>query len=110
MAAGFAEHLDRTESHSVGPPEPLQDASQFAEIGHAEDGANHSDGHKAFGRRHAGPLGRQGHDLGPVIDVEGAVLAPVVPVGQEIKFPPRQGMKGMGHKETSGPRGNDRRR
>ena len=94
----------------VGPPELLDEAGQFEEIGDAEGGATRGDDHEGIGRRQAGSLGRQGHVRTPVLDEGGAVLAPVVPVGQEIKFPPRQGMKGMGHKETSGPRGNDRRR
>jgi hypothetical protein len=38
----------------------------------------------------------------PVIDGEGAVLAPVVPEGQKVEFPPVRGMKGMDHTDTSG--------
>ena len=57
---------------------------------------------KGSGGARAGPLGRRGHELAPVIDEEGEVLAPVVPVGQEGEFSPVQGMEGMGHTETSG--------
>src|SRR5262245_14239057 len=78
----------------VGPPEPLDEAGQFEEIGHAGGGANHGGVHDGIGRRQAGPLGRQGHELAVVIDEEGAVLAPVVPVGQEGEVPPVQRMEG----------------
>ena len=78
----------------VGPPGPLEEAGQFAEIGHAEGGANHGDDHEGIGRRQAGPLGRQGHVRAPVIDEESAVLAPVVPVGQEGEFLPVRGWNG----------------
>jgi hypothetical protein len=73
------EHLGRTGTHGFGPP---------ARWGHAEGGANHGDDYEGIGRRQAGPLGRQGHELAPVIDEEGAGLAPDVPVGQEVEFLP----------------------
>jgi hypothetical protein len=76
----------------TGPPGRLEEVGQFAEIGHAGGGANHGDAHGGIGRRQAGPLGRQGHELAPVIDEGGAALAPVVPVGREVELPPVQGM------------------
>jgi hypothetical protein len=78
----------------VDPPGPLEEAGPFTEIGHAEGGATHGDDLGGIRRRQAGPPGRQGHELAPVIDEGGAVFAPVVPVGPEDEFPPVQGMEG----------------
>jgi hypothetical protein len=105
------EHLGRTETHGVGrsgAPAPLEEASPFAEIGHAEGGMHHDEDHEGIRQRQAGPLGRQGHEPLLVIDAAGAVLVPVVPVGQEGEFPPVQGMKGMGHTGNVGTNRPDR--